>query len=231
MDGNGNPVPGITLSPTSVTVDGGPVTQALTVSVDSSVSPGAYDLRVRGTSGSLTRQASLSLTVSASGGGGGGGGGATPSFTLSLNPTSLSVQQGGSAQTALTLTPQGGFTGTVSLDLVDGNGNPVPGITLSPTSVTVDGGPVTQALTVSVDSSVSPGAYDLRVRGTSGSLTRQASLSLTVSASGGGGGGGGGATPSFTLSLNPTSLSVQQGAVPRPPSPSLRRGLHRDGEP
>ena len=86
-------------------------------------------------------------------------------FTLSLNPTSLTVQQGASGQTTLTVTPQNGFTGTVALSLVDGNGNPVPGITLAPTSVNVAGsGPVSQNLTVSVAGSVAPGTYSLQVR-------------------------------------------------------------------
>jgi hypothetical protein len=43
-----------------------------------------------------------------------------PGFTLALNPTSLTVQQGANGQTTLTLTPQNGFTGTVALALVAG---------------------------------------------------------------------------------------------------------------
>jgi hypothetical protein len=94
--------------------------------------------------------------------------------------------------TLAALTPQGGFTGTVSLALVDRNGNLVSGITLDPTSVDVTGSnPVTRNLTVRVDSGVAADAYSLQVRATSGSLTKTAGLSLTVSASGGGGGGGG----------------------------------------
>ena len=104
-------------------------------------------------------------------------------FTISLNPTSLTVQQGSSGTTTLTITPQNGFTGAVGLSLVDGNGNPVPGITLAPTSVNVTGSsPVSQNLTVSVGSGVAPGTYSLQVRATSGSLTKTASLSLTVTA-------------------------------------------------
>jgi hypothetical protein len=113
-----------------------------------------------------------------------------PDFTLSLSPTSLTVQQGQSGQTTLTVTPQGGFTGTVSLALVDGNGSPVSGITLSPTSVQVSGSnPVTQALTVSVAGSVAPGSYNLQLRATSGNLIRTVDLTLVVSASSGGGTG------------------------------------------
>jgi hypothetical protein len=116
-------------------------------------------------------------------------------FTLPLNPTSLTVQQGSSGQTTLTVTSQNGFTGTVNLSLVDGSGNPVPGITLAPTSVSVTGSSyVSQNLTVNVGSNVAPNTYILQLRATSGSLTKAANLSLTVTASGGGGGGGGAGT-------------------------------------
>ena len=100
-----------------------------------------------------------------------------PDFTISLNPTSLTVQQGSSGTTTLTLTPQNGFTGTVSLALV---GAPT-GVTLSPTSVNVTGsGSVNQTLTVSVGSSVATGTYSLQVQAASGSLTKTAPLTLEV---------------------------------------------------
>jgi uncharacterized membrane protein len=91
--------------------------------VAASVAPGTYNLQVRATSGSLTKTANLSLTVTAA---------PAPDFTISLNPTSLTVQQGSSGTTQLTITPLNGFTGTVNLELV---GAP-SGVTLSPTSVT-----------------------------------------------------------------------------------------------
>jgi hypothetical protein len=163
-----------------------PVSQDLTVNVAASVAPGTYNLQVRATNGSLTKTANLGLTVTAA-----------PDFTISLNPTSLSVQQGSSGTTQLTITPQNGFTGTVNLELV---GAP-SGVTLSPTSVDVTGSsPVSQDLTVNVAASVAPGTYNLQVRATNGSLTKTANLGLTVTAA-----------PDFTISLNPTSLSVQQG--------------------
>jgi hypothetical protein len=100
-------------------------------------------------------------------------------FTLSLNPTSLTVPQGTSATTTLTITPQNGFTGAVGLSLV---GAP-SGVTLSPANVTVSGSsPVNQTLTINVGSGVAPGTYSLQVRATSGSLTKTANLSLTVTA-------------------------------------------------
>lgn len=119
-----------------------------------------------------------------------------PSFSLSLSPASLTAQQGSNAQVSLTLTPENGFTGTVSLSLV---GAP-SGVSLSPTSLQVTGsGPVSQTLVLQVASSVSPGSYVLRLKGTSGSATAQATLTLTVPA------------PTFSFALSPTSVSVKQG--------------------
>jgi uncharacterized membrane protein len=112
-------------------------------------------------------------------------GSSSPDFTISLNPWSLTVQQGASGTTQLTITPQGGFTGTVNLSVV---GAP-SGVSFSLTSMT-GSNPVILDLTVSVDSGVAPGTYNLQVRATSGSLTKTVGLSLTVTASGGGGGGG-----------------------------------------
>jgi hypothetical protein len=143
----------------------------------------------------------LTLTACVPSSTGSGGGGGFPDFTLSLNPTSLSAQRGSNGTTQLTITPQNGFTGTVNLSLV---GAP-SGVTLSPTSVSVTGSdPVTPNLTVSVDSGVATGTYNLQVKATGGGITRTAALSLTVSAPGGGGGsggggGGGGAGTTWTL--------------------------------
>lgn len=121
-----------------------------------------------------------------------------PSFALSLSPSSLTVQRGGQGQTALTLTPQNGFTGTVDLSLM---GAP-SGVSLSPTSLQVTGtAPVNQTLTLTVAPSVAPGTYTLQVKATSGSLGAQAALTLVVPA------------PSFAFAVSPTSLSIVQGST------------------
>jgi hypothetical protein len=109
------------------------------------------------------------------------GGGGSPSFTLSLNPTSLTVQQGSSGTTQLTITPQNGFTGTVNLSLVAGQDQVPQGLTLSPGSVQVSGtSPVNQSLTLSAQPTTPTGTYRLKVRATSGSLTREADLTVGV---------------------------------------------------
>ena len=88
-------------------------------------------------------------------------------FTLSLNPTSLTVQQGASGTTQLTITPQNGFTGTVNLSLVAGQDQVPQGLTLSPGSVQVSGtSPVNQPLTLSAQPATPTGTYRLKVRAT-----------------------------------------------------------------
>ncbi len=106
------------------------------------------------------------------------------SFTIALNPTNLSVAQGDSATTQLTLTPQNGFTGTVSLTL---EGAP-QGVSLSPTSLTVSvPNPVTQTLTLSTTSATPTGTHTLTLKASSGNLQKSATLTLAVSPRGGGG--------------------------------------------
>jgi uncharacterized membrane protein len=160
-----NAPPGVTLSPTSVNVPGpGPVTYVLTLSVAGSVPAGSYNLQLTAISGTLTRTANLTLTVTPA-----------PDFAIFLNPTSLTIPRGSSDTTLLTIVPQGGFTGTVSISLV----SPPTGVSLPPTSVNVTA-PVSLPLTINVAGTASPNTYNLTVRAQSGSIVREAILVLTV---------------------------------------------------
>jgi beta-lactamase superfamily II metal-dependent hydrolase len=101
----------------------------------------------------------------------------TPSFTLAVNPTSLTLNQGSSATAQVTLTPVNGFTGTVSLAL-----NPaVSGVTasFSPSTLTTSG---TSTLTLSALSSAAATTTATTVTGTSGGLGANAPLGVTVAA-------------------------------------------------
>jgi|GEM_PF-1000628 len=165
------------LSPNSVQRNlnvprGQQVQETLQVQVAPNAPTGSRNLTVRAAYGNRVTERALTLTVNA-----------PPDFTISLNPTSLRVQQGGSGTTRLTITPQNGFTGTVSLSLAAGR-DPVPqGLSLSPQSVQVSGAnPVNQTLTVSASSSTPTGTHRLKVRGTSGSLVKEVDLTLTVTA-------------------------------------------------
>jgi len=146
------------------------VPETLQVQVAPNAPIGSRNLTVRAAYGNQVTERALTLTVNA-----------PPDFAISLNPTSLTVQQGSSGQTTLTVTPQNGFTGTVNLSLVAGQDQVPQGLTLSPGSVQVSGtSPVNQSLTLSAQSTTPTGTYRLKVRATSGSLTREADLTVAV---------------------------------------------------
>ena len=124
-------------------------------------------------------------------------GASTPSFTLSDSPSSLTITQGGSGGTStITVNDQNGFTGSVSLTA---SGLP-SGVTavFNPTSTTG-----TSTLTLTASSTATTGTSTVTITGTSGSLVATTTLSLTVSAT---------ATPNFTISASPSSLTVKQGS-------------------
>ncbi|WP_022799573.1 cell wall-binding protein [Thermus islandicus] len=129
--------------------------------------------------------AGLALLLAACGGQSGstgGGGGSNPSFTLSLNPTSRTLQQGGSGQVSVSLTRQN-FSGGVTLSL-EGNAplatSPAPdkiAWSFNPNPATGNGA----TLTLQLGQNVPPGSYSLTVRGQAQGLQdRTAPLSLTV---------------------------------------------------
>src|SRR5580698_7615331 len=123
-------------------------------------------------------------------------GSATPSFTLSATPSSLSVTQGNSGTSTITVTDAGGFTGSVTLAA---SGLP-SGVTAAFGTNPTTG---TSVLTLTASSTATTGTSTVTITGTSGSLTATTTVALTVTAT---------ATPSFTLAASPASLSVTQGS-------------------
>jgi subtilase family serine protease len=124
-------------------------------------------------------------------------GSSVPSFTLSDSPSSLSITQGGSGgNSTVTVSDVNGFTGSVTLAA---SGLPT-GVTavFSPTSTTT-----TSTLTLTASSTATIGTSTVTITGTSGTLVATTTLSLTVSAT---------ATPNFTVTASPTSLTVKQSA-------------------
>jgi hypothetical protein len=123
--------------------------------------------------------------------------GGTPDFSLSASPTSVSVTQGGSGSSTVTVNPIGGFTGSVTLSA---SGLPA-GVTASfGTNPTTS----TSTVTFSASSTATTGTSTVTITGTSGSLTHTTTVSLTVTAP---------AQPDFSLSASPTSVAVTQGGT------------------
>ena len=113
------------------------------------------------------------------------GGAPVPDFTVAASPSSLSIPQGGSGGSTVTVTSLNGFNSAVGLSCT---GLP-SGVTcgFSPASLTpTANGSATSALTVSVSAGAAAGSYPLQVTGTSVSLSHSTPLSLTVTPAGGG---------------------------------------------
>jgi len=121
-----------------------------------------------------------------------------PDFTLTASPSSQTVVQGASATYTATVTPSGGFTGTVTFS-VSGLPTGASG-SFNPTSVSGSG---TSTLTVSTSTTTPPGSYALTITGTSGTLVHSTSVTLVVSAAGG---------SDFAISASPSSQTVARGA-------------------
>lgn len=102
----------------------------------------------------------------------GTGGPGLADFSLQISPSSLTLTPGQTAQVSVRILRSGGFNAAVSLSLV----NPPPGFT-----GTFNPNPAADNSNLALSQGVSPGSYRLIVQGTSGSLTRQASLDITVS--------------------------------------------------
>jgi len=156
---------------------------SLTLTASGSATTGTFTVTVTGTSGSLSSKTTVTLTVNPAG-----------DYALSVSPSSLSVAQGAQGTSAITVTPQNGFNGSVSLSATD-----------LPSGLTAAFNPVstanTSALTVTASSTATLGTFTVTIAGKSGALSHSATVSLTVVA-----------PPSFVLTASPNSLSLARGA-------------------
>ena len=121
-----------------------------------------------------------------------------PGFSMVSTPSSLTIVQGSSSTSTITLSSERGFTGTVSLTSTAPPGGPTA--IVSPMSINVSPGPPTTAtLTVSTTPSTPFGSYAVTINGASGSTTNMTTVSVTV------------VIPGFSIASSPSSLGVIQG--------------------
>ena len=117
-----------------------------------------------------------------------------PNFTLSSSPASLTITQGTSGSSAITINQLNGFNSNVSLTAtglpsgVMASFNPQSALTSS-------------TVTFTASATAATGTFNVTVKGGSGSLTSSTVISLTVKAG-----------PNFSLSVSPTSLSIARGS-------------------
>jgi Protein of unknown function (DUF1800) len=169
-----------TFNPASTTAGG----SALTIATSGTAATGTASVTISGAGGGLTRSTTLVLTVTAP---------TTPDFTLSASPASLTVNRGANGASTITIN-RAIFTSSVALSA---SGLP-SGVTASFSPASTTGGSST--LTLAVSSTAALGSATVTVTGTSGSLTRTATINLVVPA------------PDFALSANPASLAINRAA-------------------
>jgi hypothetical protein len=106
----------------------------------------------------------------------------TADFSVSANPSTISIVQGGNSPVTIGTAAANGFSGTVNLS-----------VTGLPTGATASFNPASVAagssstLNITVASSTAVGSYPLTVSGTSGALTHTAALTLNVTTASSGG--------------------------------------------
>ena len=178
-------------------------TSVLTLTVGAGATAGDHPLVIHGNAeGQTEKTVNLTLTVNAA---------PVNGFTLALNPSTLSVAAGANGTTTVTISKTGTFNSTVALSVQD-----------LPTGVTAAFNPASASagksagkspskttdtqtestLTLTVANTVAAQDYDLTVRGASeGQPNADVPLTLTVTAAPG----------DFSLAVNPTTVSIQQG--------------------
>jgi hypothetical protein len=148
--------------------------------VASTATPGSSNLTITGTYGAVTQTTTMGLTVAA------------PTFSL-YGSYNVSLNQGSSATSTVTVQQQYGFTGNVTLSA---SGLP------SGVTATFSPNPTTGSSTVTFTASATaPSANSVvTITGTSGSITSSAQIQLQVNAG------------SFSLTGAPATLSIAPGS-------------------
>ncbi len=119
-------------------------------------------------------------------------------FSVGLNPSSGSVQQGSGTTSTITVSLVSGTTQPVTLSTSISPAAAGLTATVNPTS----GNPTyTSTLTISTTSSTPTGSYTITVSGTNGTLTHSANYALTVTAP---------AAPDFSISASPLSVRMSR---------------------
>src|SRR5438094_819557 len=129
----------------------------------------------------------------------------TPDFTMSANPSMLTIVQGSAGKSLIILSSLNGFQGNVSLTppvscLAIG----CPTYSVNPMSVYLDSSQnATAGFTIQTYPQTPLATYNVAVTGTSGNLSHNAPVTFTVVSSG---------PPDFTISASPTNQSVPAGS-------------------
>src|SRR2546425_15598 len=172
----------VSLSISPSLTPGGSSSSTLTIATSPSTPAGTYTVTVTGTGGGQTHSVNVQITILAD-------------FTISATPATPSVFVAGGSSTSSISLNSFGMTGNVALSAsVTPSGTQIPGISISPLSVSITPGSLgSSTLTISSTSSTSSGSYTIAITGTiAGTSPHTASVQVTVN-------------PDFTINSSPTN--------------------------
>jgi uncharacterized repeat protein (TIGR01451 family) len=127
---------------------------------------------------------------------------ASPDFTVSATPASVTVSPGGAAAYTVTVGPSSGFTGSIDLSIAGFPDASAAGFN-PPTIAITDTNPQMSTLTVNTSSSTPSGTFRLSITGMSGQLQHTTSVTLMVTS------GTDTADLSLTKTGSPNPVAVQ----------------------
>jgi hypothetical protein len=126
--------------------------------------------------------------------------GETPSFSLTVNPTTILIDQGASGTLTVTIARAGGFSGSVQVTAED----LPPGVTAAPLSVAAGSTSGSLVLSAATDAMVGQGSFTVRGAGSGvDPATRNVTIGVNEVQV---------ASPAFSISVNPGSLSLEPGS-------------------
>ena len=119
------------------------------------------------------------------------------SITLSVAPTSVTVNQGASTSLVATVIGSAGFTGAVSLTVIAPTG-----VSGAASNIQTSGTVTTATIAIVVGAATAPGAYTVTVRANAPGVA-EVTATFTVNVT---------QPPSYTLTLSPATLTIARGA-------------------
>jgi len=176
----------VTFNPNPIAAPGSG-TSVMTISVGANTATGTYPITVTGSGGGIQHTTTVTLTVTNA-----------PDYTITANPSSVSVAQGNQGTSTITTTITGGFNNAINLSA---SGVPTgTTVTFAPNPIAAPGNG-SSTMTINVGANTTTGTYSITVTGSGGGIQHTTTVTLTVTMK-----------ADYTISANPSSLSVMQGS-------------------